>query len=196
MPLRGYLGGLFSGLLPENSPPRRQQAANRLVYYGATTTVSGGASNYINVYMTASTGSAQLQYTVASTSDSWMHYSAARALDDRQRAFDKDNAIAARRAKILLLRRLTPVQRATFRENNWFVVTGGKTGRRYRINAKGSICANIDVLAENDNGRVDHRLCAHAEPASVPTCDQLLTQKIMLEWAEEEFLSRANRHAA
>jgi hypothetical protein len=112
---------------------------------------------------------------------------AANALRERQRV------AANERARGLLLEHLTPEQRTTFEQNKWFVVVGGKTGKKYRIRDKGDLVANVDAL---DGERVTHRLCAHAPSGSIPLGDQLLAQKITLEFDEDEFLRKANRHAA
>jgi hypothetical protein len=93
------------------------------------------------------------------------------------------------RATELLIRHLTPAQRAEFKRTRSFVVHA-KSGRQYRI-TYGTI-ANIDVLARN--GRVEHRLCAG--PRGVPTPDVLLAQKLMLETQESEFLRIAIKHCA
>lgn len=94
---------------------------------------------------------------------------------------------ANNRAKELLLSHLTAEQRKTFNENGWFIVEGGRTKQKYRINGS-SISGNIDVLGKN------HRLCAHAPHGMVPHFDHLLTQKVMIELAEDDFLRVANRH--
>jgi hypothetical protein len=90
------------------------------------------------------------------------------------------------RARELLLAHLTGEQRKTFEENGWFVVEGGRTKQKYRVNGK-SIAGNIDVLG------TDHILCAHAPHSMIPHFDHLLAQKVMLELAEDDFLLVANR---
>lgn len=101
---------------------------------------------------------------------------------------------ARERARALLLSHLTPEQRAAFEVNKWFVVEGGKSKRQYRINAKGSLVANIDLL---QGDKVEHRLCAHCSHMhGLPLDDQLLLQKLMLETDEDKFLIIANQHRA
>jgi len=107
--------------------------------------------------------------------------------EDQQR-----RAAATDRARELLLEHLTPQQRETYVKNGWFVVEGGRTKTKYRIRG-GTLVANIDVLDKRD--RSMHRLCGHAQ-SHIPMGDQLLSQKIMLELAEDDFLRIANRHAA
>jgi hypothetical protein len=97
---------------------------------------------------------------------------------------------ASDRARTFLLSHLTPQQKETFEKNNWFVVEGGRTKTKYRINCN-TASINIEVL--NENNKKIHRLCAH--PNRVPLGDQLLAQKLMLENAEDDFLRVANRHA-
>jgi hypothetical protein len=97
------------------------------------------------------------------------------------------------RARELLLSKLTQEQRETFERNNWFVVAGGKSNTRYRLEGH-TLVANIVVLAFGSEQAL-HRLCAHLN-RSLPMEDHLLAQKLMLEYDEEEFLKIANRHAA
>jgi hypothetical protein len=110
----------------------------------------------------------------------------------RPRERPPDRVAAEARARSLLLETLTPEQRATFERNRWFVVEGGRSRQRYRING-GHVVANIEVLDRED--RVTHRLCGHLRDMH-PLGDHLLAQKIMLELDEERFLSLANRHVA
>jgi hypothetical protein len=97
------------------------------------------------------------------------------------------------RAQALLLEHLSPAQRETFDKNKWFVVEGGKSGKKYRIEANDDLVANIAVM---DGTMIRHRLCGHCDIRRVPLADHLLAQKIMLESEEDEFLRVANRHAA
>lgn len=98
--------------------------------------------------------------------------------------------LALDRSRELLLSHLTPEQRKTFEKNQWFVVEGGKTKVKYRINTN-TYAGNIHVLAA---GRVTHRLCVHCE--DVPLHDHHLAQKLWLEHDEERILKIANRQAA
>lgn len=106
----------------------------------------------------------------------------------RQAEAARVQAAATDRAMELLKAHLTPAQRKTFDENKWFIVEGGKTKQQYRIHARGSVSANVDVVGEK------YRLCAHAEYSSMPYADHLLAQKVMLELDEDAFLRIANRH--
>ncbi len=111
-----------------------------------------------------------------------------RTAESRQR-----REAATKRAHELLLEHLTPEQRDAFTRNGWFIVQGGRTGQRYRINANRGLAGNVDVVGRND--RVSHRLCAHLD-SQLPMGDQLVAQKLMLEFDEDHFLRTANRHAA
>jgi hypothetical protein len=112
----------------------------------------------------------------------------------RQAAVTRSHAEAAKkRALDLLIEHLTPEQQKTFEEKKWFVVEGGKSKTQYRIRAQDHLIANIDVI---EGGRTKHKLCGHCDIKKVPLGDQLLAQKMMLELAEDDFLSVANRHAA
>ena len=97
------------------------------------------------------------------------------------------------RAQALLLEHLTPEQRRTLDEHKWFIVEGGRSKTKYRIQAERGLAGNVDVIV---NDRVTHRLCAHCAPNAIPMGDHLLAQKVMLELAEDEFLRIANRHGA
>lgn len=81
----------------------------------------------------------------------------------------------------LLVRYLTPAQRAEFERTNTFKVQG-KSGQRYRITYGKS--ANIEVLTPS--GMTVKRLCAG--PVDVPAPAVMLAQKLMLETQEAEFL--------
>lgn len=98
------------------------------------------------------------------------------------------------RATGLLLEHLTPQQRETYYKNGWFMVEGGQSKTRYRINAKSS-AGNIEVLESRRNvDEVTSRLCCHIPyKKELPLHDHLLAQKIMLELAEDDFLRTANR---
>lgn len=93
------------------------------------------------------------------------------------------------KAKSLLLSHCTGEQIEQYKRNNWFIVTGGKTGACYRIRRANQI--NIDVM---DGDRVKYRLCTVNDPEyDVPIEDQLLAQKTMIELNEAGFLEIAKR---
>lgn len=101
----------------------------------------------------------------------------------------KKREAAEARAKTLLEENLALKERERLRKDGHFIVHG-RSGCRYRIRKGHS--GNIDVI--DKNGIITHRLCAH--PAEyVPDHDTMLTQKLMLESDESEFLRIANRHA-
>lgn len=96
-------------------------------------------------------------------------------------------AEADRRAEALLQAQLNAEQQAEFAENRSFTVVTQNGGRRYRI--RYGWAGNIERLDEQ--GRPIEKLCVHPKQM-VPFCDNLLTQKLFLECAEEEFLRIAN----
>lgn len=106
----------------------------------------------------------------------------------QRQAEAKRRAEAMTRARELLLEHLTPEQRRMFEKENWFIVEGGKSKTKYRIRG-GAVAGNIDVIR---NDAVSHRLCCHCD-SSIPSHDQHLAQKLMLEHAEDDFLRIANR---
>jgi hypothetical protein len=110
------------------------------------------------------------------------------ALLERQRIEREARAMAGTRSMELLLAHLTSEQRHTFEQNKWFIVEGGRTKRKYKVHAQGSLNANVEVIGEN------HRLCAHCDHYLMPHNDHVLMQKIMLELDEDNFLMVANRH--
>jgi hypothetical protein len=110
------------------------------------------------------------------------------ALLDRQEAARLARASAGERATELLLSHLSPEQRHTFEQNKWFIVEGGRTKKKYKIHARDSLNANVEVMGEN------HRLCAHCDYHTMPYNDHVLMQKVMLELDEDNFLRIANRH--
>ncbi len=99
-----------------------------------------------------------------------------------------DPAVA--RARELLMSYLSDEQRRTFEEHGWFVVVGGRSGRRYRISGA-SYAGNVLLLCA-DNDTVEARFCGHCAP-NIPLGDQLLAQKVMLEVDEPAYIALANR---
>jgi hypothetical protein len=91
------------------------------------------------------------------------------------------------RAEDLLNRYLREDQRATLKERGWFLVEG-KSGARYRIYRGRS--HNVKLLDAGD--REVASLCAHPQMV-VPEADTMLSQKLMLELAEDRFLAIANK---
>jgi hypothetical protein len=88
---------------------------------------------------------------------------------------------AHERSLNLLVRCLTPAQRAEFKASNAFNVRG-ESGQRYRITY--GTTANVEVLSQS--GAVLRQLCAG--PLELPTPALMLAQKLMLETQESEFL--------
>lgn len=107
----------------------------------------------------------------------------------QQTRADREAALA--RSRELLLSHLTPAQRETFERNNWFVVEGGATKTRYRIQTRGHT-GNIEILHQDD---VVARLCGHLRD-NLPLYDHHVAQKISLEYDEVAFLRLCNRSAA
>lgn len=94
---------------------------------------------------------------------------------------------ARARAEVLLDRYLRDDQRVTLREKGWFLVEA-KSGARYRIYRGRS--HNVKLLDSRD--REVASLCAHPRDV-VPEADCMLSQKLMLELAEDKFLAIANK---
>jgi hypothetical protein len=94
---------------------------------------------------------------------------------------------AEARALELLKSCLNASQLATYNESKFFYVTGGVSGRRYRIRFGRSF--NIDQLDEGD--KLVCRWCV-TPSATLVTADILVAQKIALESCEMEALTVAN----
>lgn len=119
----------------------------------------------------------------------------ARVQAEQQQQQERERrTIADNRANQLLLDHLTPQQQETLKKNGWFIVEGGRSKRQYRIR-KDTLVANVDALDPTTKLiRVTHRLCGHVPHGQIPMGDHLLAQKMMLEFAEDDFLRIANQH--
>ncbi len=97
----------------------------------------------------------------------------------------------ARERSFELLRSwLDPEQLASFQEHQFFEVTGGDTGVRYRLRPQSAF--GIEALTGRRKGAL---YCV--VPAGAPALgDILLAQKIGLETAERATLARANKNYA
>ncbi len=91
------------------------------------------------------------------------------------------------RAEALLLASLSPEQRAEWEQSKKITVVGGHTKNRYEI-VKGRAHNIFRLTAE---GKRAVEFCVHVEDV-VPDDDNVLSQKLMLECAEEELLKIAN----
>jgi hypothetical protein len=93
---------------------------------------------------------------------------------------------AARRAEALLLRWLSPAQRAQYRRRGWFEVVT-PAGYRYRIWPQ--------RVMRLDCGRFSRRFayCIEARSA-VPVADELPAKKLLLETDEARFLATAHHY--
>jgi hypothetical protein len=89
---------------------------------------------------------------------------------------------AHERSLRLLLRCLTPAQRAEFARSNAFKVRG-ESGQQYRITY--ATTSNVEVIAHS--GAISRRLCA-LPMGNLPIPAVMLAQKLMLETQESEFL--------
>jgi hypothetical protein len=105
------------------------------------------------------------------------------------RAFlDERRSEAHERGMRLLKDNLTPGQRQQYAKYGYFEVTGGRTGKRYRIRHGRSM--NIDQL--DKNGRRVCGWCFFPE-GNLVTGDVMLAQKMALELFELEALKIANK---
>ena len=100
----------------------------------------------------------------------------------------KDQKVAKKRARVLLLRHLTPEQRRAMKRSGHFKVLA-QSGNMYIIETTHGQARNVKQVSKE--GRVLKTLCAHPE-SHVPDEDAFLAQKLLLESAEQEFLRVAN----
>ena len=92
------------------------------------------------------------------------------------------------RADRLLAENLSQTQREQFEDRGYFLVTGGDTGKRYRI--RRGYQMNVEEL--DRNGNRSHVLCFMPE-GHLAEGDVTLVQKLALELFESEALKIANR---
>jgi hypothetical protein len=83
---------------------------------------------------------------------------------------------------------LSPEQLAQFDACGYFDVTGGASGRKYRI--KFGVCTNILELSDDGTPKVGW---CFVPDACLVAGDVMLAQKIALETCEAAALARANR---
>jgi hypothetical protein len=93
---------------------------------------------------------------------------------------------AQERANQFLMQNLSPAQRKQYAKHGYFDVTGGDTGKRYRIWHGYQL--NVEQLHQNGK-RV--RLC-FLPTGGLPVGDIMLAQKIALELFESEALEVVN----
>lgn len=99
-----------------------------------------------------------------------------------------DTQAADRRARDLLVRKLSPSQWDQYEQDQTFDVIGGTTGTRYRIRPH----VSHNVIELDKKGKPVRSLCA-GPTGSVPLGDYLLAQKVWLETDEEGFVKTANK---
>jgi hypothetical protein len=88
----------------------------------------------------------------------------------------------------LLAENLPQAQLEQFKDRGYFLVTGGDTGKRYRI--RRGYQMNVEQL--DGNGKLSHVLCFMPE-GHLAEGDVVLAQKLALELFESEALKIANR---
>lgn len=122
--------------------------------------------------------------------------------DARRRKEDAARLEADRKAEVLLLRHLSDAQRAEYVATGAFMVVLG-SGARYRI--KKGWAGNVQraeplQMQDNADGRIElsandfnpvEQFCIHPVD-SVPFCDNMLAQKLLLEADETNFRRIAN----
>jgi hypothetical protein len=99
-----------------------------------------------------------------------------------------DRRTALEKGLALLKQWLSPAQLAQYEKYGYFEVTGGDSGKRYRIRRTHQM--NVDEL--NEHGVRTVTWCFGPE-GELPIGDVMLAQKIALENNEQSALSVANR---
>jgi hypothetical protein len=100
---------------------------------------------------------------------------------------DPPSRDAQSKAIQLLKQHLTPVQKEQFEKRNYFYVSGGSSGRVYRV--RYGVQMNIEQL--DPSGKRIRVLCFMPK-GGLPVGDVMLAQKIALELYEMEALNIAN----
>jgi hypothetical protein len=93
------------------------------------------------------------------------------------------NLTGMRRSYDLLLESLSEAQRNSFLERGWFEVRGSKSKKPYRILAR--------TVYNVQQGKSAY--CVQVANRQIPFFDELLTQKMVLEFDEPRFLRTANK---
>jgi hypothetical protein len=96
---------------------------------------------------------------------------------------------AHQRGLRLLAENLSPAQRAQYEKRGYFIVTGGESGRRYRIRYGSQL--NVEEL--NRRGRPTRLLC-FLPKGDLVEGDVMLAQKLALELFESEVLKAAREY--
>ncbi len=95
---------------------------------------------------------------------------------------------ADKRAEAILLASLTPAQREMYKNHRYFELrTRSGLYRLYH-----GWAGNIARINEGDGGELC-RFCIHPQ-VQIPAADNLLAQKLMLQFEEDRFLKVANMH--
>ncbi len=107
--------------------------------------------------------------------------------DEQWKKQREEKAAADKRAEELLLRHLDAEQRESYAAEKAFHVVSA-TGKRYKI--RNGWSGNVDEI--NEAGQAFMRYCIHPK-IGVPTPDNMLAQKLMLETREDDFRRIANK---
>ena len=104
-------------------------------------------------------------------------------------AEDKKRKAAESKAEELLLMCLNDVQKEIYLKHGYLEINTDKA--KYRI--KRGWAKNIEKIGLD--GKPELAYCIHPRDSSVPVPDNMLAQKLMIEYNEQEFLRLANRWA-
>jgi hypothetical protein len=111
------------------------------------------------------------------------------AREEQQAQYHAKRKAANTRAEELLRQYLNEEQTAQLEKYQAFYVVS-QSGQLYRLRKKDHI--NVDHI-DRKSGQVLQTLCV-VPKTRVPVCDTLLSQKLMLEMNEAEFVKLANKH--
>lgn len=162
-------------------------------------TSSGTANNIWVAWNSTATTATPSMITYQTLTDTWAVW-----VGERERSREEIEAEAERerlaaeeyrtlaadaeaRAEALLKQNLSERQAAEYAKDQTFTVISKNGKRTYRVRKGWS--HNVEVI---ENDKKIATLCAHPVER-VPEFDNMLTQKLMLEHAEEDFLKVANR---
>jgi hypothetical protein len=163
-----------------------------LQYPAQTLTASAWEQTAMNYYYRLQNNYiANIMYSPVMTLDEWeatRDTPEARAERDKQRAEREAKTRAATlRAESLLFTILTPTQVKQYTDDDYFEVPVGE--RLYRLRKGRSM--NVELM---EAGKAKIKFCAHPSDAhDVPVPDVMLSQMLMLQSNEQEFLRIANQ---
>jgi hypothetical protein len=163
------------------------------VFYGSSTTSCTATTGWFPISGTTNWFSGNVTYTLQVTAAEPTPEQIV-AIAQAEREYQeqvvrqtKEREEANVKAEALLLEHLNQAQRVMYEQAQKIIVEGGESKKKYEI--KKGWAGNVREL--DDAGRAVKQLCIHPS-LPIPHCDNMLTQKLMIENCESDFLRTAN----